>query len=76
MATKLLVLSPWALRSKALAIAGGDVAALLAFAAVGRASHGWDVVDFETLATAGPFIAGEPARNACLSCVRCDGRAA
>lgn len=39
-------------------LAGGDVAALLLFAAIGRSSHGFSVFDFETFKTADPFIAG------------------
>ncbi|KAL8494613.1 hypothetical protein ACS0TY_025449 [Phlomoides rotata] len=39
-------------------LAGGDVAALLLFAAIGRFSHGLSVYDFETFKTADPFIAG------------------
>lgn len=39
-------------------LAGGDVAALLLFSAIGRFSHGFSVLDFETLKTADPFIAG------------------
>lgn len=39
-------------------MAGGDAAALLAFAAIGRINHG-GVLDLETLATAAPFWAGE-----------------
>lgn len=39
-------------------LAGGDVAALLMFAAIGRIGHGFSVLDFETFKTADPFIAG------------------
>lgn len=39
-------------------LAGGDVTALLLFAAIGRFSHGFSVFDFETFKTADPFIAG------------------
>ncbi|KAL8490207.1 hypothetical protein ACS0TY_025935 [Phlomoides rotata] len=39
-------------------LAGGDVAALLLFAAIGRFSHGLSVYDFETFKIADPFIAG------------------
>ncbi|KAI3465230.1 hypothetical protein Pfo_021893 [Paulownia fortunei] len=39
-------------------LAGGDVAALLLFAAIGRFSHGFSVFDLETFKTADPFIAG------------------
>lgn len=39
-------------------LAGGDVLALLMFAAIGRFSHGFSVFDPETLRTADPFIAG------------------
>lgn len=39
-------------------LAGGDVLALLLFSAIGRFSHGFSVVDVETLRTADPFIAG------------------
>ncbi|PNY12203.1 hypothetical protein L195_g008829 [Trifolium pratense] len=38
--------------------AGGDVLALLLFATIGRYSHGLSILDFETLHTADPFIAG------------------
>uniref|UniRef100_A0A803NYI6 Transmembrane protein n=1 Tax=Cannabis sativa TaxID=3483 RepID=A0A803NYI6_CANSA len=38
--------------------AGGDVLALIVFAAIGRFSHGFSVFDAETLRTADPFIAG------------------
>ncbi|XP_024030369.1 uncharacterized protein LOC21387291 [Morus notabilis] len=37
---------------------GGDVLALLLFAAIGRFNHGFSVFDVETLRTADPFIAG------------------
>ncbi|MCE2055303.1 hypothetical protein HAX54_042372 [Datura stramonium] len=39
-------------------LAGGDVAALLLFSAIGRFSHGFSVFDPDTLRTADPFIAG------------------
>lgn len=39
-------------------LAGGDVLALLLFAAIGRFSHGFPVFDIETLRTADPFVAG------------------
>ncbi|KAJ4964835.1 hypothetical protein NE237_016684 [Protea cynaroides] len=39
-------------------LSGGDVLALLLFAAIGRFSHGFPVLDIETLHTADPFIAG------------------
>ncbi|KAB1203949.1 hypothetical protein CJ030_MR8G001943 [Morella rubra] len=39
-------------------LAGGDVLALLLFAAIGRFSHGFRAFDTETLRTADPFIAG------------------
>lgn len=39
-------------------LAGGDVLCLLIFSAIGRFSHGFAVVDLETLRTADPFIAG------------------
>ncbi|KAK9270148.1 hypothetical protein L1049_025724 [Liquidambar formosana] len=39
-------------------LAGGDVLALLIFSAIGRFSHGFSVIDIETLHTADPFIAG------------------
>nr|GMD94663.1 uncharacterized protein LOC109153188 isoform X1 [Ipomoea batatas] len=39
-------------------LAGGDVAALLLFSAVGRFSHGFPVFESETFRTADPFIAG------------------
>ncbi|CAH9097832.1 unnamed protein product [Cuscuta europaea] len=44
--------------SKVALLAGGDVAALLLFSAIGRFSHGFAVFDSETLQTADPFIAG------------------
>ncbi|XP_021846192.1 uncharacterized protein [Spinacia oleracea] len=39
-------------------LAGGDVLAILLFAAIGRFSHGFPVFEAETLRTADPFIAG------------------
>ncbi|KAJ8537824.1 hypothetical protein K7X08_014364 [Anisodus acutangulus] len=39
-------------------LAGGDVAFLLLFSAIGRFSHGFPVFDPDTLRTADPFIAG------------------
>ncbi|KAL6493159.1 hypothetical protein OROGR_032918 [Orobanche gracilis] len=39
-------------------LAGGDVAAVLLFAVIGRFSHGFSVFDLETLKTSDPFIAG------------------
>lgn len=39
-------------------LAGGDALALLTFSAIGRLSHGLPVLDWETLHTADPFIAG------------------
>ncbi|KAK4767959.1 hypothetical protein SAY87_003100 [Trapa incisa] len=39
-------------------LAGGDVLALVLFAGIGRFSHGFPVLDIETLRTADPFIAG------------------
>ncbi|XP_060199290.1 uncharacterized protein LOC132627744 [Lycium barbarum] len=39
-------------------LAGGDVAAILLFSAIGRFSHGFSVFDPDTLRTADPFIAG------------------
>lgn len=39
-------------------LAGGDVAVLLLFSAIGRFSHGFAVFDPDTLRTADPFIAG------------------
>lgn len=39
-------------------LAGGDVLCLIVFCAVGRFSHGLPVLDFETVRTADPFIAG------------------
>lgn len=39
-------------------LSGGDVLALLLFSAIGRFSHGFPVIDIETLRTADPFIAG------------------
>lgn len=48
----------WNYFSRVALLAGGDVAALLLFSAIGRFSHGFSVLDFETLKTADPFIAG------------------
>ncbi|TKY57923.1 hypothetical protein E2542_SST14978 [Spatholobus suberectus] len=39
-------------------LAGADVLALFLFATIGRYSHGLSVLDFDTLRTADPFIAG------------------
>ncbi|CAN4122516.1 unnamed protein product [Withania somnifera] len=39
-------------------LAGGDVASLLLFSAIGRFSHGFSVFDPDTLRTADPFVAG------------------
>ncbi|OVA09427.1 Protein of unknown function DUF3054 [Macleaya cordata] len=39
-------------------LSGGDVLAMLLFSAIGRFSHGFPVLDIETLRTADPFIAG------------------
>lgn len=39
-------------------LAGGDILCLLVFSAIGRFSHGFPVLDFETFRTADPFIAG------------------
>lgn len=39
-------------------LVAGDVLALLTFSAIGRLSHGMPVLDWETLHTADPFIAG------------------
>ncbi|KAK1432300.1 hypothetical protein QVD17_09195 [Tagetes erecta] len=39
-------------------LSGGDVLAILLFSAIGRFSHGFDVLDAETLRTADPFMAG------------------
>ncbi|KAL3840508.1 hypothetical protein ACJIZ3_025099 [Penstemon smallii] len=44
--------------SRVALLAGGDVAALLLFSAIGRFSHGFSVFDVETFKTADPFIAG------------------
>lgn len=46
-------------------LAGGDVLALLLFSAIGRFSHGFSVVDVETLRTADPFIAGNVFTGLC-----------
>ena len=59
----LMVLAYWVLFcfcsfSRVALLAGGDVLALLFFAAIGRFSHGFTVFDTETLRTADPFIAG------------------
>ena len=43
--------------SKTALLAAGDLVALLAFAAAGRANHG-EGIDAETLITALPFIVG------------------
>ena len=46
--------------SKSLLLVSGDVLALLAFAAAGRANHGaGEVFDVETLYTALPFLIGK-----------------
>lgn len=42
---------------KTLTLVGGDITALLVFAAIGRVNHG-EVLDSETLLTALPFIVG------------------
>ncbi|CAM6128392.1 unnamed protein product [Calypogeia fissa] len=39
-------------------LAAGDVAFLLLFTAVGRMSHGFSVLDWDTVRTADPFLAG------------------
>ncbi|CAN0922017.1 hypothetical protein LINGRAHAP2_LOCUS32892 [Linum grandiflorum] len=39
-------------------LAGGDVLSLLIFSSIGRLSHGFPVLDVDTLRTADPFIAG------------------
>lgn len=39
-------------------LVAGDLGTLLAFAAIGRAGHGWDVASIETLQTALPFALG------------------
>ncbi|KAH6764909.1 hypothetical protein C2S51_016158 [Perilla frutescens var. frutescens] len=44
-------------------LAGGDVAALLLFSAIGRFSHAFSVFDFETFKTADPFIAARKAKE-------------
>lgn len=41
-----------------LALALGDVTALLTFAAIGRLNHAETVLDWETFATAAPFVVG------------------
>ena len=47
------------MHSKSLLLVSGDVLALLAFAAAGRANHGaGEVFDVETLNTALPFLIG------------------
>lgn len=48
-------------------LAGGDVAALLFFSAIGRFSHGFPVFDPDTLRTSDPFIAGWKIDMLCLS---------
>ncbi|PKA66508.1 hypothetical protein AXF42_Ash003162 [Apostasia shenzhenica] len=45
-------------RAQVALLPGGDVLCLLAFSAIGRFSHGFPVLDIETLKTADPFIAG------------------
>ncbi|KAL6012892.1 hypothetical protein ACLOJK_003381 [Asimina triloba] len=50
--------SPSRLESPIALLAGGDFVALLVFAAIGRFSHGFPLLDVETLHTADPFIAG------------------
>ncbi|CAN1156652.1 hypothetical protein LINPERPRIM_LOCUS20325 [Linum perenne] len=39
-------------------LAGGDVVSLLIFSAIGRLSHGFPVLEVDTLRTADPFVAG------------------
>jgi hypothetical protein len=50
---------PTRARSKAALLVAGDTAALLLFAAVGRANHAGDGMGMETVATALPFLVGE-----------------
>lgn len=40
-------------------LAAGDLVALLAFAVIGRASHGLTTLNWDALRTADPFIAGQ-----------------
>lgn len=50
--------TPWRNWRRVAILVGGDVLALLTFSAIGRLSHGMPVLDWETLHTADPFIAG------------------
>lgn len=58
MPKQLRVFSAWFPRSRVAFLVGGDIIVLLAFAAIGRLSHGMSVVDWDALRTADPFIAG------------------
>ncbi|KAH9297505.1 hypothetical protein KI387_029187, partial [Taxus chinensis] len=49
---------PWRKWRRVAVLVGGDVLGLLTFSAIGRMSHGMPVLDWETLHTADPFIAG------------------
>lgn len=54
-------------RSRIALLAAGDLAVLLAFAAVGRGNHGESVTLSDTLVTALPFIIGECVNPQCRS---------
>uniref|UniRef100_A0A0C9QWK2 TSA: Wollemia nobilis Ref_Wollemi_Transcript_4050_1091 transcribed RNA sequence n=1 Tax=Wollemia nobilis TaxID=56998 RepID=A0A0C9QWK2_9CONI len=49
---------PWRNWRRVAVLVGGDVLALLTFAAIGRINHGMTVLDWETLNTVDPFVAG------------------
>jgi hypothetical protein len=51
--------------SKAALLVGGDAAALMIFAALGRANHGEGNAVLEVAATALPFMIGERALTGC-----------
>lgn len=49
---------PWRKWRRVAVLVGGDVLGLLIFSAIGRINHGMPVLDWETLHTADPFVAG------------------
>ncbi|GLJ43541.1 hypothetical protein SUGI_0905560, partial [Cryptomeria japonica] len=49
---------PWRKWRRVAVLAGGDILGLLIFSAIGRMNHGMPVLDWETLHTADPFVAG------------------
>lgn len=49
---------PWRKWRRVAILAGGDILGLLLFSAIGRINHGMPVLDWETLHTADPFVAG------------------